>query len=419
MPAVSAGELYWIHKISAPLSHRTGSPCIAASKRSYEFANPFLSVQIVASEAKWDIIALLVSHRGKSNGTLELRRVLMERDKLSSDSKLIVILHNPVAGRRPSNRRVEAFVRLLRDKGFSVELSTNLSHAAELANKHFEKGNLRCFVGAGGDGTASELVNRVQPDVPVSFFPTGTSNLVASYLGMKKRVSCAVSLIEQGWTVSLDAGLANGRLFLAMVSCGFDAAAVEMVHRKRLAGHRQGRGGFSGFIIPICRLIGTYPFPEMTVEIMEPSRIPSGTEAISSPRILRGRWVFAFNLPKYGWGLPIAPQANGRDGLVDLCLYGGGGFWRGLWYTVTTQFQMHHRLCDFVSTRGTAFRVTSDEPVPYQIDGDPAGYLPLDINVAPARVRVVVPEKTLKKMTRGSLKEESVTNANNGSLVCA
>ena len=342
----------------------------------------------------------------------------MQRDKLSSDSKLIVILHNPVAGRRPSNRRVEAFVRLLRDKGFSVEVSTNLSQAAELANKHFEKGNLRCLVGAGGDGTASELVNRVQPDVPVSFFPTGTSNLVASYLGMKKRVPYAVSLIEQGWTVSLDAGLANGRLFLAMVSCGFDAAAVEMVHRKRLSGHRQGRGGFSGFIIPICRLIATYPFPEMKVEITEQPGTSSGT-TVSSPKILHGRWVFAFNLPKYGWGLPIAPQANGRDGLLDLCLYGGGGFWRGLWYTVTTQFQVHQRLCDFVAIRGTRFRVTSAEPVPYQIDGDPAGYLPLEIDLVPARVRVVVPKKTVDKMSLRIVKEESVTNVKNGSLVCA
>jgi diacylglycerol kinase (ATP) len=384
-----------------------------------ELAKACPSVQILASETKWDIIALLCqSLEAKLTVTLDPRRVLMQRDKLSSDSKLIVILHNPAAGRRPSNRRVEAFVRLLRDKGFSVEVSTNLSQAAELANKHFEKGNLRCLVGAGGDGTASELVNRVQPDVPVSFFPTGTSNLVASYLGMKKRVPYAVSLIEQGWTVSLDAGLANGRLFLAMVSCGFDAAAVEMVHRKRLSGHRQGRGGFSGFIIPICRLIATYPFPEMKVEITEQPGTSSGT-TVSSPKILHGRWVFAFNLPKYGWGLPIAPQANGMDGLLDLCLYGGGGFWRGLWYTVTTQFQVHQRLCDFVAIRGTRFRVTSAEPVPYQIDGDPAGYLPLEIDLVPARVRVVVPKKTVDKMSLRIVKEESVTNVKNGSLVCA
>lgn len=343
----------------------------------------------------------------------------MERDKLSTDSKLIVTLHNPVAGRRPSDRRVEALVRLLRDKGFSVEVSTNLSQAADLANREFQKGNLRCLLGAGGDGTASELVNRVGSDVPISFYPTGTSNLVASYLGMKKGIRHTVSLIEEGWTIRLDAGLANGRLFLAMVSSGFDAAAVEMVHRKRLAGHRQGRGGFSGFILPICRLIGTYPFPQMTVEIADPRGKTTQGEASSPSQVIRGRWVFAFNLPKYGWGLPIAPQARGTDGLLDLCVYRGGGFWRGLWYTLTTQLRAHEKLCDFLRIRGTTFHVTSDQPVPYQIDGDPAGYLPLEITLAPGRVRVVVPKKTLDKMRPEKVKEEAVANAKNGSLVCA
>lgn len=342
----------------------------------------------------------------------------MERNTLSADSRLIVVLHNPVAGRRPSDRRVEGLVGILREKGFSVELSTNLSQAAEVANREFERGNLRCLVGAGGDGTASEVVNRVQAAVPVCFYPTGTSNLVASYLGLKKSVSYAASLIEEGWTASLDAGLANGRLFLAMVSCGFDAAAVEMVHRKRLAGHRRGRGGFSGFVIPICRLISTYPFPEMEVEVGEIScRAEAGEN--TSPTVLRGRWVFAFNLPKYGWGLPIAPQANGTDGLLDLCVYQSGGFWRGLWYTITTQLRVHERLCDFVRVRGTRFRVTSNEPVPYQIDGDPAGYLPLDIGLAPARVRVVVPRRVAEMLANRRSADEPVPIVKNGSLVCA
>ncbi|HOP76629.1 MAG TPA: diacylglycerol kinase family protein [Thermogutta sp.] len=343
----------------------------------------------------------------------------MEQDRLPVDSRLVVVLHNPVAGRRPSDRRIEQLVNALREKGFSLHVSTNLSQATDLANREFEKGNLRCLVGAGGDGTASELANRVQPGVPVCFFPTGTSNLVASYLGMKKRIPFVVSLIETGATVCLDAGLANGRIFLAMVSCGFDAAAVEMAHRKRVAGHRQGRGGFSGFIIPICRLINTYPFPEMTVEVSDGYEGGSSGEPSSSQRTIKGRWVFAFNLPKYGWGLPIAPQANGMDGLLDLCVYGGGGFWRGLWYTVTTQVGIHERVCDFVRIWGTRFRVTSNEPVPYQIDGDPAGYLPLDIGLAPGRVRIVVPERTAEMLQKQRRQSESLSRVKNGSLVCA
>ena len=36
-------------------------------------------------------------------------------------------------------------------------------------------------------------------------------------------------------------------------------------------------------------------------------------------------------------------------------------------------------------------RVTSEEEVPYQLDGDPGGVLPVDIETLPGRLTVVVP----------------------------
>jgi diacylglycerol kinase family enzyme len=37
-----------------------------------------------------------------------------------------------------------------------------------------------------------------------------------------------------------------------------------------------------------------------------------------------------------------------------------------------------------------ALRIESDEPVPYQLDGDPGGLLPVDVEVLPERLRLVV-----------------------------
>lgn len=309
------------------------------------------------------------------------------------DRDTVVILHNPRAGRRPSGKRVEQLQEALRQRGFSVQISQDLSQAVDLANSLYDRGSLRCFVGAGGDGTAGELINRVLPGVPLTFFPTGTSNLLAGYLGYSRNPEKVVEVISKGEIVALDAGVANQRLFLVMASCGFDAAAVEMVHRRRMSGHRGGRGGFAGFIGPICRLCMNYPFPEMKVTIFEKSAptaggIPDHSDVIESN--LFAKWVFIFNLPRYGWGLPIAPHSVGNDGLLDLCTYRRGGFWRGLWYTAVTQLSLHRRLADFHHLRGTRFRITAETPVPYQLDGDPGGYLPLEVEVAPARVKVLV-----------------------------
>ncbi len=38
-------------------------------------------------------------------------------------------------------------------------------------------------------------------------------------------------------------------------------------------------------------------------------------------------------------------------------------------------------------------RIESDRPVRYQLDGDPGGMLPLDIEVLPGRLTLVVPAK--------------------------
>ena len=38
-----------------------------------------------------------------------------------------------------------------------------------------------------------------------------------------------------------------------------------------------------------------------------------------------------------------------------------------------------------------AVRVESDEPVPYQVDGDPGGVTPVELEVAPNQYRLIVP----------------------------
>ena len=40
----------------------------------------------------------------------------------------------------------------------------------------------------------------------------------------------------------------------------------------------------------------------------------------------------------------------------------------------------------------TRVRIESDEPVAYQLDGDPGGMLPLDVEVVPHRLTLVVPK---------------------------
>ena len=109
------------------------------------------------------------------------------------------------------------------------------------------------------------------------------------------------------------------------------------------------------------------------------------------------RWLFAFNLPCYATGLQFAPQADGADGLLDVCGFGQGSVWHGLRYLTAVLQGRHQTLPDCLTGRVRRLRITADAEVPYQLDGDPGGMLPVEIEVLPGRLRLIVP-KTMTKL---------------------
>lgn len=307
-----------------------------------------------------------------------------------SSGELVLILINPKAGRRGVGEQVQRVVQRLRKRGFAVEVSEELGAICQEANRQHRRGKLRALVGVGGDGTAAELVNRTVPGLPLSLYPAGTSNLLAHYLGFTASPERLCQAISVGALRKLDAGLASGRIFHTMASCGFDAEVVEQVHRRR--------GQFSGghltywsYVKPILQTIGRYPYPPIRVEWGRQSD-GSGPPSPSTPMaMLTARWVFVFNLPRYGWGLPIASWANPIDGLLDLCTYRRGRLLPSLVYLLTTQIGYHPRLSDCTIAQATRLWITSDRPVAYQLDGDPGGHLPLEIQIVPNRLTFMVP----------------------------
>ncbi len=299
---------------------------------------------------------------------------------LPSEADRVAILFNPKAGPNDSRERVERLAGLLEKQGFTIELFTDLAEAASQANRWHAEGALRAWVGVGGDGTAAELINRADDGVPLSFLPAGNSNLLAGYFRLSKDPAALCRTIADGVLVRADAGEANGRLFALMVSCGFDADVVRRVHE-----NRTGHINLGSYCKPILKSIGSYEFPEIRIQWDEPGEAGPAT----------ARWLFAFNLPCYGGGFRIAPQADGSDGLLDVCCLRRGRFWPGLWYTAAVLARQHHRLGDFSACRVRRLRITSDGEVPYQLDGDPGGVLPLDVRILPGRLRLVVPAEAV------------------------
>jgi len=287
--------------------------------------------------------------------------------------------------------RAEELCAHLRQRGFTAELLTDLDEVTEKANMLHAASTLRALVGVGGDGTAATLVNRTKPGTPITLLAAGTANLLSKHYRLPFRPAKLAEMIERGTVRTFDAGLARcagtERLFLVMVSCGFDAHVVNGVHTHREERYRQGhaRGAhisYFSYIKPVLASLFQYKFPKMTVECLDEPNL-------AFPDV---RWTFVFNINRYAWGLPLAPFAKENDGVLDHVLFRGGTVFHGVVYTALAQcFSLHRFLPAARLGQRTRYRITSDAPIPFQLDGDPGGELPLELEIVPNRFTFLVP----------------------------
>jgi diacylglycerol kinase (ATP) len=319
--------------------------------------------------------------------------------------RYVLISVNMKAGRKSPRIRAERLKAALEQRGLEVELHTSLDEVSQRANELFKDDRLQALVGVGGDGTAAELTNRTIPGVPITLLPSGTANLIAKHLKLPFNPEKSAEMIANGATISFDAGKANGRLFLVMVSAGIDADIVRLVHAAREESYRKktkkgAHISYLSYIKPIFKSIKTYKYPQIETEFAS----DANSEATST---ILGKWSFVFNLPRYGWGLPLVPKCTGVDKRLDYCIFQGGKLWTALFSVACAQLGSMHRLLPNAKLgQGVRFKITaaSDEPnlpaIPYQLDGDPGGYLPLEIETIPNRFTALGPKKIVERLEK-------------------
>lgn len=299
---------------------------------------------------------------------------LANQKRDSVTAKRVLISLNPKAGADSSERKISQLVAKLTDYGFEVEVFTDIDRIVAETRSSLQSQQLRAVVAAGGDGTVSLLADRTPQGTPIAVLPLGTENLLAKHFRITSDVELFAELIRSGKVITTDAGRVNGKIFHSMCTAGFDADVVTRLHKER-TGHIR----HLSYAKPILRSILEYRYPEL--------RVYCGNEK----RPVKARWFFAFNFPCYAMGLPIVDDADGYDGQIDVCTFRGSSLGVGLIYLLGVIFRRHRGWRDIHYEKTTRIRVESDEEVPFQVDGDPGGTLPLEIEAMPHRLSLLVP----------------------------
>ncbi len=306
--------------------------------------------------------------------------------QLSPESRRVIISMNPRAGSRARHDHLEAIVDGLRADRFTVQLTTDLGELEALTAAESAAGELRAVLALGGDGTASVVRNHVPLEVPLLAVPMGTENLLGRYVGQTADPAAVCQTVAEGVTIELDLGRAGEKYFLIMISAGFDAEVVRALHENRRGNIRR-----SAYLLPTLQAIRSYEYPPM--QVYWETTVAPDMEPLSC------RWMFGVNLPLYAFGLPIAPDAVATDGLLDVCTFEHGAMWgvaRYLWHVLR---RGHLELADTTLIRSPRLRLESESPkLAYQLDGDYGGRLPVDVEVLPGELRLLVPRQAAARL---------------------
>ncbi len=287
----------------------------------------------------------------------------------------VVIFTSPKAGSGAGRDQLPQLTARLRDLGIVVD---TIASVEELKRATDESPSC-IVVAAGGDGTLALAAASIRDDVPIVPMPMGTENLLARHYGYRCDASQVVDTIRFGEPKRIDVGIANGKPFLIMATCGFDAEVVRAMHLTR-----RGHINRFSYLRPIARAMTRYRFPEIEIRV-------DGGEPI------RAGWAMLFNLPRYAASLAIEPAAVPDDGLLDLVAMKGRSVARGVMYLAGIKTQQHLQFSDIARLRGSSFRIGVAEGgrnrIPYQVDGDYAGRLPVEIETMPGRVKLLMPTR--------------------------
>ena len=308
-------------------------------------------------------------------------------------SKAAVILNPRAAGGRSAKqrRRIEQELNRRLDRPVEVLLTEHPGHASKLAGQALRDG-CDLIVAVGGDGTANEIVNgwfteddlAIRPEARLGFIPIGTGSDLRRTLEIPHDIAAAAEVIAHGRPWTIDVGKAAlvsedgepvSRYFVNLVSFGMGGDVS--VRAKNFLSDVSGK---AAFVYATVAVFLTYRGKRVRLTL--DGRALAEELLITNVAIGNGRY--------HGGGMHPCPRASMDDGLLEVTTIRQlttFEFIRDLPVLYSDDVYQHPKVDHY---RATKLRAESDDVTRVEVDGEALGRLPLEIELLPARLPVLV-----------------------------
>ncbi len=298
-----------------------------------------------------------------------------------------IFLVNPASANGSTGRRWPELARRAAAAGLegATLFSERQGHLAELAREAALDG-AELLVVVGGDGSVNEVANGLaglgrQPEVAI--VPRGTGWDFSRTFGIPRKVDDAVHVALEGDVRTIDVGRASYRAwdgsdattsFANVASAGMSGAIAQRANETTKA-----LGGKASYLWATFAVFSGWEATEIEVVVDGERRTGRMFDVV----VANGRF--------FGGGLQICPEAEPDDGLFDVLTIGDVTK-RDLVLTMPKMYRgthLPHPKAELL--RGPSVTVTSETPLPIELDGEQPGTTPATFEVAAGALRLRVP----------------------------
>jgi diacylglycerol kinase (ATP) len=300
------------------------------------------------------------------------------------------VIVNPNAGRRKGEKDWLEIASLLNEAGirFLNIFTDHPNHAVKLARKYIEAGYRKIIV-VGGDGTLNEVINGVYTqkkyppqEITLAMISVGTGNDWGRSFNIPMGYREAIQVISRFNTKLQDVGcvhymhkdLPKQRHFINMAGLGFDAMVAKRTNKVK----QQGKGGPFSYIISLFTSLISYQSIKCSITI-DGQKTNADVFSMSVA-------ICRFN----GGGMMQAPDAIPDDGLFDVTIITRVSRLLVIRSVKKLYDGSFLRMKQVKTFRGAKVGIEADPVLFLETDGESLGHTPMDFEIIPLGIRVVV-----------------------------